>query len=169
MPRWGENEDLFESELRRGHEYAVVIGRRFRASGLHVEVTAPSLARTRRGRDTYTRQDVDLIVHARGGQQVVEIKSRRIRFSGPDDWPASHDPAMVDTVAGWQAKAHRPVAIVLVSQITLGAAVVPRSSLPYWQIVKVRDRRREIPTSSYACPSEHLRSFGELCDWMKET
>lgn len=169
MPRWGENEDLFASELRRGHEFAVVIGRRFRTAGLRAEVTASALAKTAAARARFGRTDVDLIVYGRGGRQVIEIKSRRIRFSGPDDWPEAFDPAMVDTVAGWQTKEHRPVAVVLVSQYTLGAAVVPASSFPYWQIVRKQDARREIPTVSYACPAEHLRSFSELCDWMKET
>lgn len=168
MGEWLQNDGLFAAELARGHQFAELVASRLRSADLTARATPMELRDDVRNRERFTISDVDVVVERNGVPVVLEIKSRRIRFSGPDDWPAAHDPAMIDTVSGWLAKAHRPVAVVLISQVTRAIAVVPVSTAAYWRVVRTHDRRRNIPTVSYACPRAQLRSFSELVAWLKE-
>lgn len=157
---WAENDALFLDELRRGYEWQRYVAAKFAASGVLVTLAPLTVRDHISDAEQWTTDDSDLLCAGRH----VEVKSRRLSFTGPADYP--YPTAMVDTVTGWDAKRYPPVAVVLVSQQTRGLAVVPASSRGSWEIIERRDRVRGITVRSYACPRARLRTFGELVDWL---
>ena len=93
------------------------------------------------------------------------MKSRRLRFSGPDDFP--YESVLVDTVSGWEAKTHKPAAIVCVSQFTEGMCVIPGSTYALWKKAVRWDRVRRIRDTFYEVPRTELRPVGDLVAWLR--
>jgi hypothetical protein len=95
----------------------------------------------------------------------VDVKSRRLEFTGPHDYPWST--ALVDTVSGWNAKAIKPAAIVLVSQQTRALAVIRGSTEPDWIVRRRFDNVRRIEDDFYEVQRELLASFDDLVEWLR--
>jgi hypothetical protein len=163
MVDWFENDDLFRRELEAGHRWAEVIARRFLGAELHVEVTPLEWRNDIDDRRRFAGER-DLLV---GPSRVhVEAKSRRLHFT---DDPATYpfDTAFVDTVSGWDQKPSAPVAVVLVSQLTVGMLVVPvRTTRAQWTIEERRDRVRNISDRWYCVPRPLLLPFDDLVQWL---
>jgi hypothetical protein len=163
MTDWFDNDELFEAELRRGHRWAEHVASAIRSRGLAVEVTPMELRADIDDRHRF-EDEHDLMVGSRRPVRI-DVKSRGIKFTSVADYP--YPTAFVDTASGWNAKVHKPVAIVLVSQITSGMLVVPRSTESTWRIRELRDRFRKIDDVFLEVRTEHLRPFDDLVECLR--
>ncbi len=164
--RWMANVQLFSSELREGHRWAEMIGRRLEECGYPVRVTPLKLRDSIAEIPEY-EDEFDIVVGEDGGPQfVVESKSRRLGFSeDPSSYP--YPTAFVDTCSGWDAKVTKPRAIVLVSQLTGAMLVIPvRQSRPRWTVTRTYDRVRGIRDNWYLVPAADLMPMQTLLDWL---
>jgi hypothetical protein len=162
-PDWSEDDELFLRELRTGHEYAVLVADRLRAAGLHVDVTPMEVRADIDDRVRFVDEH-DLTVGTRQPCRI-DVKSRTLRFTGPADYP--YQTAFVDTVAGWEAKQHKPMAIVLVSQPTEELAVISVRGAPaHWTRERRYDNTRRIHDWFYMVSRERLRTLDELVAWL---
>src|SRR5689334_18766566 len=127
MTDWFSNDELFRRELSVGHQYAELVAARLREEGLHVVVTPMEVRADIDDRHRFANE-FDLLVGERA-PCIIDVKSRDLAFSG-DDYP--YPSAFVDTVGGWNAKATKPMAIVLVSQRTQAMRVVSVRRQPQW-------------------------------------
>jgi hypothetical protein len=161
---WFDNDDLFRRELAEGHAYANYVADQIRQRGLQVEVTPMEWRNTIEDRHRFS-DEFDLTVGSRRRCRV-DVKSRRLAFTGPDDYP--WPTALVDTVSGWDAKATKPSAIVLVSQETRGLAVIRVSTQGDWVVRRRFDQVRRIEDDFYEVRRDLLASFDELVAWLRQ-
>lgn len=174
MTDWFHNDDLFFSQLARGHEFAAHVGQLLTDEGLYVVV--PEMNADRRPRRTadspvdgdyrdeayFKTSEKDMWVEGLS----VEVKSRDLRFTSPRDY--KYSTAFVDTVAGWEAKAEKPVAVVLISQVTRRPVVVSvRNWETEWTIRTVFDRKRQISVTNYEVAREKLKTWEQFVTWLK--
>jgi hypothetical protein len=162
-PDWFENDPLFRAQLEAGHAAAEIVANRLRSEGIVVEVTPLRWRENIEARKEFV-DEFDLRV---GSLRpcLVDVKSRNLKFSGPRDFP--YPTAFVDTVSGWEAKTHKPVAIILVSAFTHGMAVIGRSTRPHWVARPGFDNVRKIQDSWYHIPREKLETFEKFVLWLR--
>lgn len=161
---FSRNDALFHRELSTGHRWAQRVGERLRESGYPVTVT-PMEWRDNLADLQRFRSERDIVVGRPGGPEfVVEVKSRGFEFG--DHWSTyPHTTAMVDTVEGWDTKAHRDQvrAVVLISQRTGGMLVVPvRATRATWKPVLRYDKVREHDALNYEVPTRLLLPMASL-------
>lgn len=161
---WFENDELFFEELREGHRAAEAVGDALSQRELEVVVTP--LEVRERVEDRYDFADEHDLLVGRARPCRIDVKSRGLNFEGPVDYP--YETALVDTVAGWRQKTHKPVAIVLVSQATGGMAVIRGSSEDRWRSRRRYDRRRRIEDDFLEVDKHELATFDALVDWLRE-
>jgi hypothetical protein len=163
--RWIENEELFATQLARGHKWQTIVGVRLLQEGLVVQVAPYKLRERIEDIEDFTKHDIDILV-GRIRPVPIEVKSRNFAFTKPEDYP--YDDAMVGTVSSWEQTETQPEVVVLVSTVTSAMlAVNVESSRVDWTVVEKFDRDRGIVDRSYCCPVEHLRPFYKLVDWLK--
>lgn len=162
MTDWFDNDELFEAELRRGHRWAEYVATALRGQGLVVDVTPLELRGDIQDRRRF-EDEHDLTVGTRRPVRI-DVKSRGIEFTTVDDYP--YGTALVDTAGGWNAKSNKPAAIVLVSQVTGGMVVVPRSTECTWGTRRRWDRHRRIDDVFLEVQTKRLRPFGDLVAWL---
>lgn len=155
------SDEVFERELKLGHKFAEIVADRFRAAGLSAEVTPYEFRESYGARHRF-RDEFDLLVESRR----IEVKSRgTVRFTSPADFPKPT--AFVYSERGWKAKRHKPAAIVLVCQETIGLAVVPVSSSPHWKAREIGDSVKGHRYKVLEVPREHLRTIEHLVAWLR--
>lgn len=162
MPSWEENDELFFSELRAGHQWSEYVAAALRKNRIKCHVEPVQY------RDSYDdrkrfQNEQDIILDAMPG--CIEVKSRRLSFGETtSSYPFST--ALVDTRNGWVRKNPKPLAVVLVSQQTGSMLVVPVSTSNQWGTKTAFDRVRGIDESWLTIRKNQLRSFGELVGWL---
>ena len=159
---WGENDALFRSEATEGHKWATFVADQLSTSGVPSTATPLEFAADVADRDRFVNEQDVTFVHQSG---FIEVKSRRLTFSGdPKSYP--YRTAFVDTVTGWDKKQPKPLAVVLVSQVTSALLVIPVSTSPKWKAVSSFDRVRQINERWYTVESSLLRPFSSFVEWM---
>jgi hypothetical protein len=158
---WFDDEAKFVSRLGTGHRYAESVAARLRERGLRVEVTPMEVREHVDDRHQFA-DEIDLRVG--NSRRRVDVKSRGLVFTGPHDYP--HPTAFVDTVSGWERKAHKPCAIVLISQRTNGLAVIRRSTRSDWTREWAFDHDRQIRDLFFMVAIEKLATFDEFVAWL---
>jgi hypothetical protein len=160
---WFDNDQLFFAQATIGHQFAERVAERLRRSGC--EATAnPLQFRDKVSERWRFRTEQDVLVAA-PRKAVVEVKSRDLSFTGPEDYP--YATAIVDTVGGWEVKEPPPNAVVLVSQRTGGMAVVRTSTSSTWTTVRRRDHIRQIDDLFYEVERKSLTTFDEFVAWLR--
>lgn len=162
---WFQNDALFFEQLQAGHHYATTVAARLTDAGLAVGVTPMEIRANIADRARFVDEH-DLTVGAADPCRI-DVKSRDLAFSSSDDYP--YPTAIVDTVAGWNQKTHKPRAIVLVSQTTEAMIVVSARDAPHqWTVERRHDRVRKIHDQFYMVTRDRLRTFDELVHWLRE-
>lgn len=161
MKRWSDNDELFFGQLVKGHMYEYIPAVYFACAGLTVRVGGLSV----RGDIAWAwawSDQTDMLVQG----VPVEVKSRSVRFTSPTDYP--YPSAFIDTVSGYDAKPVKPVAYVLVSQVT-GAMLCTPSDRVYshWGVELARDSVRGIRDRFYTCPRGYLRTMDKLVGFIR--
>jgi hypothetical protein len=67
---------------------------------------------------------------------------------------------------GWDRKSPKPIAVILISQITGAKLVVPVSTQHKWKKNTAYDRIRKITETSYVVNKSELRTFSDLTTWL---
>ncbi len=170
---WNKNDELFASELAKGHAWQLYVAMKLLQRGLVVQCSKLELWRTESGLvgrppiEDFTKSDVDILV---GRDRVIpiEVKSRRFAFRTAKDYP--YKDAMVGTVDSWEQTTTRPEVVVLISQKTRAIlAVNVADTFSNWTIEENDDGVRGIASErSYCCPLKHLRPFPKLVEWLQQ-
>lgn len=163
MTAWFDDDALFVSQLRTGHEFAEYVAERMMREGLAVRVTPIEIRADIEDRHRFADEH-DLTV-GRHRELRIDVKSRNLRFTSAADYP--YPTALVDTLSGWRAKIRKPSAIVLVSQVTGAMLVIPRSTEPHWAVRRRTDRVRNIDDSFLEVPTSLLKPLDELVTWLE--
>ena len=97
----------------------------------------------------------------------IEVKSRRVEFTGPDDIPSNRRPFFVTTESSWENAGTKPVAVVVVSQQTGGIVVASGKDSGGWERRRYYDQVRGIDDTFLCAPVETLYTFGDLVEAMR--
>ena len=159
---WLQNSSLFIKELESGHKWAQYAAEYLFENGIDARCGSLVIRDSIDDRHAF-HNEKDITFCSMPG--VIEVKSRRLSFgSSPNSYPK--DSAFVDTVNGWKRKDPKPLAVVLVSQITKHMLVIPTSTSPKWKTFASRDRVRGIEDTWITADRSLLRPISELIDWL---
>ena len=155
MTSWAQNDGLFLAELREGYAWQMLPAVFFTLQGFRVNM--PTLEERQSLADIAKWIDsVDLEIEG----HILEVKSRNEVFTAPSTFP--YQTIIVDTVSGYEGKAHKPLAYVFVSRPT-GAMICLRGDTPHaWAIERKHDHVRDIDDNFYVAPIAGLRSLSAL-------
>lgn len=161
QPAWSQNDELFISELKAGHEWQMLAACFFKLHGFEVEVPELSIRNSIKQAGNWI-SSVDLLLNGK----KIEIKSRNEVFSSPQSFP--YDTIFVDTVSGYDAKAEKPLAYIMISRPT-GCMLCLRSDKPNaWKIEEKFDRVRKIKEKFYVCDKKYLQTLDCLVGFLKK-
>ena len=156
---WAENDALFERELRAGFHWQTVVADHLRASGcVVVESVIDDAGGRVAGKSARFKDTADLLVDG----LVVEVKSRRRRFTGPHDFP--FPTVIVDTCESWEAKTRKPVAYVFVSQFTQGLMWCAADTRPLWTRAEQYDTVRRMLCENFVVPVSACQPMATLLE-----
>jgi len=165
MIPWSDNHALFEQELKKGHKYQEYVAQQLSNAGLDIVCSDIKPVEYTRNKSYNYPEDKDIVV---GGDFVIEVKSRSLIFTEPDNFP--FDTAIVDTVRGWDQKDPEPKAVVIISQWTWKAVCINvESSKHLWTTEHIHDSVRGIVDNTYLCPKECLKTSKDLANWLRKT
>lgn len=158
---WIDNHKLAESECRTGWLFEDIVADRLRRASpkLHVETPPKDWRADVRDRKRYANE-VDLWVN--GGR--LSVKSRRVKFTCPQDVPRNRNPLFVDTVRKWKLKDPEPVAVVCISQETQAIIWTPTSDQKLWGRRHAFDQVRSYADDFMTCDRELWYTFDRLVD-----
>lgn len=160
---WMENDALFLQELTKGHRFERLVAQRLLEKGFTVQVPRKSIRSNVTEIHKY-KNEVDLYV---GRWQKlptkIEIKSRDLYFTCPDDVPEWCMPLFVMTEDSWKQTDEKPAAILVVSQQT-GAIIATSSVWQHkWHVIRAPDSVRGIRVTTYAADRELWHTFQDFC------
>lgn len=144
----------FDRALAIGHQAERAWVDEQQANGLAVVHTCKVTGATERC------QSPDAVLMAR-----VEIKSRDLRFTGPEDYP--YETAFLTNVAQADEDLTQPLIYVLMSRPTkcwVWVSATDRND--EWSVQTVRDNTRDILVTTLVCPRTHLRSSDTLSEFI---
>lgn len=149
--RWADDEQGFLAELSRGRKAEMTIAVDLLARGFGVKVGGLFL-REEKSDDFSEQADITLDTGI-----VLEVKSRSIKFSTPQDYP--YKTAFVCAVKRWDKRRLRPHATLLMSEKTGAVLVVPTSTEKHWTQETIFDRHRGHPETCYSVAKSHLKTW----------
>jgi len=100
------------------------------------------------------------------GDLVLEIKSRNLKFDSFEDFP--YDKILIDTVHGFDSKAIKPFAYVMVSQLTGKMFAIAGATRPNWSTGQIHDPHRNVVYQAYFATKRNCRPFIDLVDILLE-
>lgn len=134
---WLDNHQLAESECKTGWEFEDYVATTLRAHRLDVYTPPKSWRADVSQRHGYANE-LDMLVNG----MRVSVKSRRVKFTRPDDIPSNRNPLFVDTVRKWDLKDPEPSAVICISQETRAIIWLPTASRPFWGVKRAFDQVR---------------------------
>jgi len=159
---WMENENLFVQQLKIGNKWTEYVASKLREKRIDAYATELEVREKVEDRHRFTNEQ-DILFNNMPG--CVEVKSRKIKFfDDPMSYPMQT--AFVDTVLGWNKKSPKPLAVVLVSQITKSMLVVPVSTENKWGTSTHFDKVRKITETSHTVDKGLLKTFDEFSEWL---
>lgn len=165
VDQWMANDDLFFAELEEGYKWELSLYHRLLRDGVSaVHVTPIPANWPRHERREWLSRYGDIAVPDLDGIHL-EVKSRRIRFTSPEDFP--YPTVYVDGEGSRRQKIvpDDRVAYVLVSQVTGAVVWVPPGTPTRKR--RIWDRVRNIPVLIHEVPREALLAYGELVEYLK--
>ena len=156
------DEQKFRSEVTKGHDWQRKIYERLAADlqphGIRVVMAEPTVRKDVKDRGQY-KDEIDIMV----GPYRVEVHSRNLAFTGPDDYP--FETAFVDPKNDWDSANPVPHAMILISQRKGGIAVISAKTQDAWSVDNVYDSVRGYSEDVYLCPRNLLVSYERLRDF----
>ncbi len=156
----------FVSELAVGHVWATKVADYLNSHGVACRVTEMRVAQTPEEIPEFTENEKDIeLIHMSG---YIEVKSRNLHFtSDPESFP--HAYPFVDTKSGWEAKKQKPVAVVMISQVTGEMLVVRTTTEKYWGTQHAFDQTRGYPDTFLTVHRGFLRPINSLIQHLKNS
>lgn len=142
---WFKNDDLFFSELDKGHAWERYVAHFFTLRGLTPKLGEQS---KRASLDEIARYSPHCDLQCEGA--FFEVKSREVLFHSPQDFP--YEDICVDTFDGWKKKDPKPEGVICVSQITGAMIYLSTSTEEEWKLISRRDQKRGIWDLFYDAP-----------------
>lgn len=153
---------VFWSEAAVGQQWAEKVAATLNNCGINCYATPLEFATGIEDRARFENEQ-DIIFTSQTG--CIEVKSRRLKFTNdPNSYP--YETAFVDTVQGWNKKYPKPLAVVLISQITAAKLVIPVSTQQQWGRVNAYDRVRHFRENWYTVNKTMLTPFTQLVEWL---
>lgn len=153
----------YKAAMTKGHKYNEIVAMRLIEEGIDCLVPDLEFAKTKEDIKDFTANEKDIIV----GNYVLEVKSRNLYFTDdPNTFP--YNDLIIDTVSGFEGKANKPLAYVMVSQKTGGMFVVPSYTSNRWVSEERYDRDRKHKDNFYFAGKAHGRPFASLVNHLKE-
>jgi hypothetical protein len=157
-----ESATVFRSEATIGQQWSQKVANELNNCGVDCYATPLEFATSIEDRARFENEQ-DVIFTSQTG--CIEVKSRRLKFTNdPTSYP--YLTAFVDTVQGWDKKSPKPLAVVLVSQITSAKLVIPVSTQSQWGRVNAYDRVRHFRENWYTVNKTALTPFPQLVEWL---
>lgn len=154
---------VFRSEAAIGQQWSQKVASTLNNLGVNCYATPLEFATSVEDRARFENEQ-DVIFTSQTG--CIEVKSRRLKFTDdPNSYP--YDTAFVDTVLGWDKKNPKPLAVVLVSQLTAAKLVIPVSTQQQWGRVNAYDRVRHFRENWYTVNKTMLTPFSQLVEWLQ--
>ncbi len=157
---WSQNDDLFKSELLKGHNWQSFPALFFQLHGLKTEVPALTIREHISEADRW-KNSFDIIVE----DIPFENKSREEEFTCNVDFP--YPTIIVDTVKGYDAKEIKPFGYIMVSRPTGCLLWLPSSRSDRWTKEIKFDNVRHIKDEFYVCDTKYLQSISTLLNKLK--
>ena len=126
---WIENEQLFKKELIQGFKWQLHVAKYLAKEGFEVDVPALRIRESVQDIPEFA-DEPDILWE----KKVFEVKSRKIRFNTPDEFPFQG--IFVDTVKGWKEKKRKPDGYICVS--TLTGSMICLSGKTHWRWNELR-------------------------------
>ncbi len=161
-----ESEEIFISELRKGHSYQLVVAKHLRDRGFNVECGELKIRGDVSKINQFT-DDGDIKINLTKRRIIVEVKSRNVLFNDCNDFP--YDTIFVDRVNTWKRKKKdKPHAIIIISQINNNMFVIPVSGESKWIVETRYDTVRNYTREYYLVKKEDLKSIDEFVVWLNQ-
>lgn len=157
--------DLFLQELAIGSQWAEYVAKELTARGVPCAATEMRVAQTQEEIKEFTENDQDVVLLDGSGH--FEVKSRRLKFNTIFDYP--FDTVFLDTVSGWKQKKQKPIAYLIVSQVTGAIIAVPTNSERRWTKKTAFDKVRQFTDTWNEAHRHDMLSFKEFVQEFKES
>ena len=156
--KYGYSKELFVSEATIGQTYAEMVADRLNEAEIKCHATELTFAATDAQIKEYENEQ-DIVFDMMPG--CLEVKSRRLKFTdSTSSFP--YPDAFVDTCSGWDKKQPKPIAVVMVSQLTNKMLTVPSSTEKEWVKKRSFDNVRQITDIWYYVAKSSLKPFDDL-------
>lgn len=163
MSGWMQNDGLFRSEIAAGHKWERKVCDYLNYKGFPAKLNAQQVRPDVSQREEYTDSgDITCYGH------VIEVKSRRVRFTCVNDLP--YDQMIVEAVYRWNNKEPKPSAVICVSQLTRGMVAIGPSEIArwaQWESVKMYDRIKRGRYDYYVLPRNRWHDIERLLIWLQ--
>lgn len=165
QPRWQDNFPLFKLEREDGLIYEKYVAKLLGDAGLDVELGPVGYAETVEEREAW-KPSIDVIVRGNKRTTRIEVKSRRVNFTKPTNFP--YPDIIVCTKSSWEGYTDKPDFFVHVSKET--EAIVVNRSVPHereqWFLRKDWDNVRKFRDWYYHCPRKLLYDWDRLIAYL---
>ena len=153
----------YMDSFHQGHAYNCFVADILRQFGVP-DVEVPELwdAENAEQRMDKTINEKDVLV----GGLVLEVKSRNLKFENIESFP--YEKILIDTVDGYDKKAVKPFAYVMVSQITGKMFALAGANKENWTVGDIHDAHRNVDYQAYFVTKRHCRPFIDLVDILLE-
>lgn len=152
--------DYIES-FHIGGYWSKEVAKVLNSRGIRCHAPDVQIAKDNYERDQMTRFEKDIIFD--WSDECLEVKSSTRDFTD-DVLQYPYQSLFVDTVSGFDAKATKPLAYVLISQKTRGMVCISPRTVAQWKKVHTFDNKRQIMEWFYSAPKTVLRPFDLLVD-----
>jgi hypothetical protein len=157
---WINDEAGFAKQLARGRKTQIRIAMRLLPLGHWVRM-GPLAERKSAKRDG-TLDDADLEI---SGGHLLEVKGRNLAFTCVEDYP--YETIFVCAKRRWDNRSGKPCAIIIVSEITDAAIVIPSSSRRLWTETTTHDRVRDIDFTALCAPRNSVATWDQLLEHLR--
>jgi hypothetical protein len=144
---WFADEEAFARQLARGRRTELAVAAPLLPLGLWMRVGRLQPRHGLANHDDTLTDQADIEIE---GGHLLEIKARNFPFTGPDDYP--YDTALIGAVRRWTTRPHQPCAVIIISEPTGAAIVIPTNTRPDWTTEDHYDTHRHFTETSYAAP-----------------
>ncbi len=158
---WSQNDELFLSELKQGHDWQQLPALFFKLHGLNVINPKLEIRKNIAEADQFINT-VDLIVDGFN----LEVKSRNEKFTSTASFP--YETAFVDTVSGYDNKQQKPLAYIMISKQTGSMLCLKSTSSVPWQKQSKFDHVRKIQDEFYMCNKKLLQPLDVMVQYIKK-
>lgn len=161
---WIQNDKLFFAELEKGNYWANYVANYLNSQEVECYTPESKVRGSISEIEEFSINEKDIMFTSASGH--LEVKSRNLSFGAEvESYP--YKTAFVDTLGGWNKKAEKPLAVILVSQRTKEMLVVPVSTEPYWGTESKYDTVRQIHETWITVDKSYLKPIGDLIEWLK--